>query len=155
MYGGTTPAKSGLDRSAAIELPGLKDLVSVYNRADTINIKTAPLILIGLLLGKDADGIAALKDLKDSDPAGYLARVQAEAQTVDPSLLSHLVDEAPKTVLVEGRADVTHERGRASVAAVVELSGDDADGPKIIRWFDRAPWDGVLPTIPGDEGAVS
>src|SRR5262245_13628634 len=74
VYGTKTTEKSGLDRTAAVQLPGLKDLVSVYNYTDTINIRNAPPILIALLLGKDADGIAALKDLF-ADRAAYVAQV--------------------------------------------------------------------------------
>lgn len=141
--------REGLAAAAAV--PGLRDVVSVYNQSDNIHIKTASLTLLAILLGKDPDGVVALKELRETDPTGFVARIQAEAQAIDPDLASRLVDEPPKIVLVEGRGDMANERGRASVAAVVELGGEDIDEPKIIRWFDRAPWDGALPAMPGSE----
>src|SRR5262249_31778431 len=84
--------KKGFNKQpTAIPMPGLKDVVSVYNHKDTINLKTASVTLIALLLGKDSDGAAALKDLHDSDLTAYVARVQADVQAVDPSLASHFV----------------------------------------------------------------
>jgi len=155
VYGTTTVEKVGLAHKAEVQLPGLKDMVSVYNRTDKIHIKTAPFMLIALLLGKDADGMAALKELHDTDLSAFANQVKAEAQIADPGLADHLTDEAPTSVLLVGRADTRYERGQASVGAIVQLSPEDTDTPKIERWFDRAPWDGALPALPGDEGSPS
>jgi hypothetical protein len=53
-------------------------------------------------------------------------------------------------VRVEARADVSVPRNQARVAAVVKLEDDTSEGVVIMRWFDRAPWQGGLPTGSGD-----
>jgi hypothetical protein len=56
-------------------------------------------------------------------------------------------------VFLEARADVREERNRSSIAAVVDLGGSDLDGPRVRRWFDRAPWTGVMPSVPAGDGS--
>ncbi|MFN8543065.1 MAG: type II secretion system protein GspK [Candidatus Binatia bacterium] len=136
-------------------IPGLRDLVSVYSRTDKINVRTAPLPLLAVLLGKDAAGVEALATDREADLEAFVARVLGEAQTIpglSETLVADRTDLGNMTVLVEARADVARDRNRASVAAVVDIGGDRIEGPKIRYWFDRAPWGGVLPSVPGAEG---
>ena len=85
------------------------------------------------------------------DLAGFSMRFQSELIAIDPSLEGLIGDKPASLVFVEARADVSDPRNRANVAAVVNLASDEFEGPKIIRWFDRAPWRGTLPT--GNFGA--
>lgn len=132
--------------------PGLRDVVSVYNKTRTINARTMSAATMQMLFGLDADTAASLAAQRDGDPTAFLPVLQGQAATIDDRLQEMLVDEEPHLVQVEARADETWTRNRSSVAAVVEISGEDVDGIKIVRWLDRAPWGGVLPTPPEFKG---
>lgn len=136
-------------------MPGLRDLVSVYG-ANLINTRTAPPILLGLIFGKDADGVAELEAEQGGDPQAFFERIQAEATRAGVFPMFHQVD--PYRVLVEARADVAQERNRASVAAVWALPGGpgvDAEQPRVLMWYDRAPWSGLAGALPPFEDAAS
>jgi len=124
--------------------PGLKDLVSVYSKTAEINIRTMPDALIKVLLGLDEEGMEELAELRASGL--FMEELQARLVSADASLEGVLTDGAPTIVFVEARADVAQERNRSTVAAVVDLSSDEFDGPDVLRWLDRAPWGGKLPS---------
>ncbi|HLK88922.1 MAG TPA: hypothetical protein VKZ18_03455 [Polyangia bacterium] len=142
-------------------MPGLRDLVSVFNRSTNINVRTAPPALLAILSGQGPDAATAIEADRAADPVGFLERMRAAVAPVIPGLGflaagdAGLVDQAPHTVLLEARADTQHERNRSTVAAVIELASEDTDGPKILRWLDRAPWTGMLPDAPGATGGTS
>jgi hypothetical protein len=48
-------------------------------------------------------------------------------------------------VRIEAQADVAEERNRSSVAAIVDLASEGGEGTRVLRWLDRAPWDGPYP----------
>lgn len=128
--------------------PGLRDVVSVHNRSGQINVRTMTGPVIQALLGVEPGAVEELLAQRDADPQGFVATLQSQLSGVETESgdVDLFVDEPAHTVLVEARADTHQQRNRASVAAVVELSADEFDGPKILRWLDRAPWTGPMPT---------
>ncbi len=132
--------------------PGLRDVVSVHNKTGTLNLRTAPAAVLQVLLGVDAETAAAMVEERTAGSGATLLQdAQAALQAVDPNLAEQLVDQPAQIVFVEARADVRAERNRAHIAAVVDLSGETAEGVRIIRWFDRAPWTGGLPPGPAED----
>jgi len=49
-------------------------------------------------------------------------------------------------VTVEARGDLMDKRNQSRVAAVADLSAESSQGIRILRWLDRAPWAGPLPS---------
>src|SRR5581483_10866402 len=125
-------------------MPGLRDLISVFNRTLNINVRTAPPALLAILAGQGPDGAAALAADRAADPVGFVERMRTLAGAANPFF-----------AFLAARADTQQERNRSTVAAVVELASEDTDGPKILRWLDRAPWTGTLPDAPGASGSTS
>ncbi len=128
------------------DTPGLRDLFSVYSRELVVNVRTATPPVLQALLGIDAQTAQDLIAERDSDPEGLLLKVNTQLSLTNPELEKLFQDFSPKTVLIEARADIAEERNQSRVAAVVELSSDDTEGVKVLRWLDRAPWGGPLPT---------
>lgn len=124
--------------------PGLKDIVSVYSKSPQINVRSMPDKVIQVLLGLDEEGMEELAELRASEV--FMEELQARLMAADPSLQGILIDGPPTIVFVEARADVSQDRNRSTVAAVVNLGSDEFDGPDVIRWLDRAPWGGRLPS---------
>jgi hypothetical protein len=104
------------------------------------------------LLAIDAEEAAELVDLREEqEPAVFETQVLERLRALDPALAEQINrGGSPKVVRVEARADVSAPRNQARVAAVVELSSELTEGIRIIRWFDRAPWQGGLPAGTGD-----
>ncbi|TMA36642.1 MAG: general secretion pathway protein GspK, partial [Deltaproteobacteria bacterium] len=132
-------------------MPGLRDVFSVYSRSPNIHLRYAPAAVLQALLGVDADTAADLVAQRDTDDTGF--KQQVLAQLADPHLidLANQADEEPRTVLLEGRADTQVQRNQSSVAAVVDLTAESAEGARVIRWLDRAPWTGAF--TPGSAAA--
>jgi type II secretory pathway component PulK len=129
-------------------VPGLKDIFSVYGRTGKINPDTAPLPVLIALLGSDA--AADVTSQRDGGvPIADLIRAQ-----LAPLGLDELIEtEPPRVVRIEAQADVAEERNRSSVAAVVDLASEGGEGTRVLRWLDRAPWDGPYPGRRPPEGA--
>ena len=136
------------------DTPGLRDVVSVYSKTNSINVRTISANTLQMLFAVDPETAKGLSEQCKGDSEACLATLQGQAGTIDDRLQSMLVDEEPHLLFVEARADERQDRNRSSVAAVVEISGDDIDGILIKRWIDRAPWGGVLPTPPDIAGAA-
>jgi len=138
-------------------MPGLKDVFSPYIKArgehPKVNLRRAPAPVLQALLGIDAEEAAELIELRDDqDPVVFDTQILERLRTLDPVLAEQIKGGGSKAqvVRVEARADVSVPRNQARVAAVVELSSEVTEGVRIIRWFDRAPWEGGLPTGTGD-----
>lgn len=127
------------------DLPGLRDIFSVYSRSPSVNVRTAPPAVLQVLLGLDAAALTELVALREADPGGFLPLVQAQATAINPQLSSLLVDGEPTVVTLEAKADLRDPRNQSHVAVVADLTAETAEGAKIIRWLDRAPWTGPLP----------
>jgi hypothetical protein len=128
--------------------PGLRDLTTIYPRnpeegGSMLHFSAISDPLLQMLLGYDDEQMAELREAR-ADPL-FGDELKARLIAAEPSLAELLRDEPPKFVFVEARADVTQERNRSTVAAIVDIASDDYDGPDIRRWLDRAPWQGTLP----------
>jgi general secretion pathway protein K len=110
------------------EQPGLRDVISVYSKTGSINVRTISAATLQMLFAVDPETAMGLRDQCKGDPEGCLAILQGQASTIDERLQSMFVDEDPHLLFVEARADEKQDRNRSSVAAVVEISGDDVDG---------------------------
>jgi general secretion pathway protein K len=131
-------------------MPGFRDVFSVYSRSPNIHIRTAPAAVLQALLGVDADTAADLVTQRETDSNAFIQQVTAHA--AGPANVGNLMQdsEEPRTVLLEGRADTQAQRNQSSIAAVVDLTAESAEGARVIRWLDRAPWTGAI--LPGSTG---
>lgn len=133
-------------------VPGLRDVLSPYGKGEKVNVRTAPPAVLQALLGIDAERAAEVVELRDEeDAASFFARVQSELRALDPVIAeTKLGAGGPNIVRVEARGDLAGPRNQARVAAVIELSSELTEGVRVVRWFDRAPWEGGLPSSSRD-----
>jgi len=132
-------------------IPGLREVFSVYSRSNNIHLRNASPAVLQALLGFDADTAADLVAQRDTDSTGFFRQITT--QVADPHLVQLMVEEEPRTVLLEGRADTQAQRNQSAVAAVVDLSSESAEGARVLRWLDRAPWSGtIVPGSPAVQG---
>jgi type II secretory pathway component PulK len=137
-------------------VPGLKDIFSPYIRTrgehPKVSLRRAPAPVLQAILNIDAEEAAELIDLREEDdPLVFETQVLERLRALDPALAEQLNrGGSPKVVRVEARADVTKPRNQARVAAVIELSSELTEGIRIVRWFDRAPWQATPPAATGD-----
>jgi general secretion pathway protein K len=126
--------------------PGLRDVFSVFCPHIGVNVRTAPPAVLQALLAPDPAELADLVAQRSENQQAFfdavLARLGASCPP-DPRLCVR--DNAlPFMVMIEGRADLDQPRNRSHVAAVISFD-DAADGARVVRWLDRAPWEGGLP----------
>jgi general secretion pathway protein K len=138
-------------------VPGLRDVFSVYNTSGgKLSIATTTAAVFQALLGIDQ---AAAEDLVAQRTDGVPILDQVKAQLIaagQPTLANLLVGEpTPQIVRIQARADMAVEHNRSRVEAVADLGSDLNEGTRILRWLDRAPWEGIPPgapsTSPGDD----
>ena len=139
-------------------VPGLKDIFTPYVHArgdhPKVNLRRAPAAVLQALLNTTPEETQELIDLREEDdPLVFETQVLERLRVLDP-VLAEQVNRggSPKMVRLEARADVSQPRNQARVMAVVELSSELTEGIRIIRWFDRAPWQGSLPTTGTGDG---
>jgi len=127
--------------------PGLKDVITVFNKkTDTINARNVTAPVLQALLGIEAAEATDLVAQREDNAADFVQQLQTRVAAIDPTLQEKLVDEPAHTVMIEARADTSHPRNQATVAAVWELEEGNLDEPQPQLWLDRAPWTGALPT---------
>ena len=128
-------------------VPGLRDVVSVFNREPTINPLTAPTAVLQVLLGLDATAVGDLIAERDTEGPGFLPRIQAQLMAVDPHLASLITPEKHEAqiIYIEARGDTHASRNQSRVACVADVGSQASEGVRILRWFDRAPWAAPLP----------
>jgi hypothetical protein len=124
-------------------VPGLKDIFSIYSRSPKLNPETAPPAVLQALLGTDKAA-----DLVEQRDAGTPILELVRAELAPLGLDVFLENDAPKVVRIEAQADTAEERNQSHVTAIVELSSDTGEGTRVLRWIDRAPWDGPMPGRP-------
>jgi general secretion pathway protein K len=134
-------------------LPGLRDVFSVYNESQQVNLRTVTAPVLQALLALDAEAAAELLAQREEDAEGFKAAVTVQLGNANPVLgqLAVFADAEPSVVTVDATADLGAERNRARVAAVIDLESQAAEGVRVLRWLDRAPWDG---SVPGDGGTA-
>ena len=132
-------------------VPGLRDVFSFVNWSGEfqLNVATMSPAVLQAILGIDA---AAVADLIEQRTAGVPIIDQLKAQLTtagQPTLANHLVaDVKPRIVRIQARADMVGEHNRSRVEVVADLGGELNEGVRILRWLDRAPWEGVPPGAP-------
>lgn len=133
LYYGTSAR--GLGREEAPSIP-LKDIFSVFNRTANINVRTAPIPVLRVLLGGKEDDVEEVVGARTDDPGSALTLMRAKVG--DPVLARRLVDRPAGTIAIDARAVMQDGHVQARVGAVVDI-GEDADGFRVVRWFDRLP----------------
>lgn len=114
----------------------LREVFSVFNRSANINVRTAPVAVLRVVLGGDEDAVDEIVTARDEDPSSVLGLIRAKV--ADQTLARRLVDRAPSRIAIEARATMQNGRVQARVGAVVEIP-EDGDGFHIERWYDRLP----------------
>lgn len=126
--------------------PGLRDVFSVFCPHIGVNVRTAPPAVLQALLATDPAELADFVAQRDENPQAFFDAVVARlggSCPPDPRLCVR-DNASPNMVMIEGRADLDQSRNRSHVAAVISFD-DATDGTKVVRWLDRAPWEGGLP----------
>ena len=136
-------------------VPGLRDVISVYGTSAKLNVATVTAPVLQALLGIEPD---AAEDLVTQRSSGVPLLDQLKGQLTSaalPTVANMLVDEpTPQVVRIDARGDMKAERNRSRVQVVAEIGGENNEGTRILRWLDRAPWDGVPPSMPSDAGTA-
>ena len=125
----------GLGADGAPVIP-LREVFSVFNRSANINVRTAPVAVLRVVLGGEEDAVEEILTARDEDPGSVLGLIRAKV--ADQTLGRRLVDRAPSTVAIEARAIMQNGRVQARLGAVVDVP-EDGDGFRIQRWYDRLP----------------
>lgn len=114
----------------------LREVFSVFNQSANINVRTAPVAVLRVVLGGDEEAVDEIVTARDEDPSSVLGLIRAKV--ADQTLARRLVDRAPSRIAIEARATMQNGRVQARVGAVVEIP-EDGDGFHIERWYDRLP----------------
>ncbi len=125
----------GFGASDAPPIP-LREVFSVFNRSANINVRTAPVAVLRVVLGGDEEAVEEIVTARDEDPSSVLGLIRAKV--ADQVLARRLVDRAPSRVTIEARATMQNGRVEARLGAVVFVP-EDGDGFHIERWYDRLP----------------
>ena len=133
LFLGTRDRGLGADEAPVIPL---REVFSVFNRTANINVRTAPVAVLRVVLGGDEEAVAGILTARDDDPSSVLGLIQAKV--ADQVLGRRLVDRTSSTVAIEARAMMQNGRVQARLGAVVDVP-EDADGFHIARWYDRLP----------------
>lgn len=151
MVRGVTPEFFyGVDGS-----PGLRDVFSASDvfggdgQDDTprLHAKSMTAAVLQALLAMDPVDAQELVAQRADDFTAYAERLKVLALAVDPNLAEMIDTSDARRVFVEARADTTQPRNQARIAALVQLpTPEEAEDLKYHRWFDRAPWQGALPS---------
>jgi len=135
-------------------LPGLRDVFSFRparededQQGRAVNLQHASDAVLYALVG-DADSLQNLLAARD-DGASMIDQVRAlmtanAAGQVDPQ--NYLADyEEPVIATIEARADVASKRNQSRIAALVDMRTGEA---RVLRWYDKAPFEGAVPGLP-------
>ncbi len=133
LYYGVRDQGLGRDDTPAIPL---RDVFSVFNQSANINVRTAPVAVLRVVLGGDEDAVQDILTAREDDPGSVLGLIRAKV--ADQTLGRRLVDRAPSMLAIEARAIMENGRVQARLGAVVRIP-EDADGFQIERWYDRLP----------------
>jgi general secretion pathway protein K len=133
LFFGTRDRGLGADEAPVIPL---REVFSVFNRSANINVRTAPVAVLRVVLGGEEAAVEEILTARDEDPSSVLALIRAKV--ADQVLGRRLSDGTPSTVAIEARAMMQNGRVQARLGAVVDVP-EDADGFHIARWYDRLP----------------
>ena len=138
--------------------PGLRDVLSFRpargqegQEGRAVNIRHAPNAVLQALVG-DPDAVQNLLTMREQelpmiDQLKALVIANSGGQVNPQKYLAEYDD--PLVATIEARADVTSPRNQARVAALVDMRAGET---LILRWYDRAPFDGAVPGLPAASG---
>ncbi len=140
-------------------VPGLRDVFTVYGAVSgpaTVNVTTTTPAVLRALLGIDEEAAEnLLAQQANGEPIVDLVKAQLIAAG-QPTIATLIVGgQAPNVVRIDARGDVAAERNLSRVQAVAEIGGESNEGTRILRWLDRAPWEGAPPGAPTKEAEDS
>lgn len=136
--------------------PGMRDVFSPYvmpndeHSEPRINLQYTTSAVLQALLGVDAEEAEQMLATRQEGVSLEFA-VKAKLTTEAPELLNYVGDYEPRVVMIEAQGDMTSQRNRSRVAALVRLEDRDGGGLSVLRWLDRAPWDAPLPGMPSED----
>jgi type II secretory pathway component PulK len=135
--------------------PGLRDVFSAsdvfggdgQDETQRLHAKSLTAPVLQALLALDPVDAQELVAQRNDDFTGFAERLKVLALAVDPNLAEMIDTSDARRVYVEARADTSQPRNQARIAALVQLpTPEEAEDLKYHRWFDRAPWQGALPS---------
>lgn len=135
--------------------PGLRDVFSAsdvfggdgQDDMQRLHAKSLTAPVLQALLGLDPIDAQELVAQRADDFTGFAERLKVLALAVDPNLAEMIDTSDARRVFLEARADIDRPRNQARIAALVQLpTPEEAEDLKYHRWYDRAPWQGVLPS---------
>jgi general secretion pathway protein K len=126
-------------------MPGLRDVISVFSKKPGVNARSVTVPVLQALLGLTPEEAEEQLALRDESLEAFQTWLESQLTLIDPGLEGAVFDGPASLVLIEARADTAQPRNRSFVAAVVLITDDDFGEPRIVRWFDRAPFTGALP----------
>lgn len=126
-------------------VPGLRDVITTYGKSRRLNIRYASPAVLQVVLGTDPETASDLIEQRDSGTP-IVDQIRGMLNAIDPALAETVGDFPPRVVTVEARGDLMDKRNQSRVAAVADLSAESSQGIRILRWLDRAPWAGPLPS---------
>jgi general secretion pathway protein K len=129
------PDRGGLGKDETPPIP-LREVFSVFNRSANINVRTAPVAVLRVVLGGDDVALEEVLTAREEDPSSVLGLLRL--RIADQTLGRRLVDRTASTVAIEAHAIMENGRVQARLGGVVDIP-EDADGFHIKRWYDRLP----------------
>jgi type II secretory pathway component PulK len=135
--------------------PGLRDVFSAsdvfagdgQDETQHLHAKSLTAPVLQAVLGLDPVDAQDLVAQRADDFTAFAERLRVLALAIDPNLAEMIDTSEAKRVFLEARADTTQPRNQARIAALVQLpTVEEAEDLKYHRWFDRAPWQGALPS---------
>ena len=129
------------------ESPGLGEVFSPYPRGKELVINAGQITLpvLRALAPGYQDTEKNFEDWKTGDPSDLQMWLQQQVDAVIPGLSTRIRIVEPEIIRIEARADTSQSRNQASVAAIVQMGGEN-DLPIVLSWLDRAP-------LPSDDGS--
>lgn len=114
----------------------LRDIFSVFNKTANINVRNAPAAVLQAIMGGEEEDVQQVIEARTTDPGSALTLVRAKVG--DATLARLLVDRRATMLAIDARAVMQGAQIQARVGAVVEVA-DDAEGFRVMRWFDHLP----------------
>jgi len=122
--------------------PGLGEVFSPYPRGKELLINAGqitPQVVRALVpqmtLGDAQDFVAG----RGEDPEGVRTFLSQQLETFIPGIGTRIRIAEPEIIRIEARADLSQPRNQASVAAIVQMGGNESEMPVVLSWLDRAP----------------
>jgi type II secretory pathway component PulK len=122
--------------------PGLGEVFSPYPRGKELLINAGqitPQVVRALLPQMTLDDAEDFVAGRGEDPEGIRTFLSQQLETFIPGIGTRIRIAEPEIIRIEARADLSQPRNQASVAAIVQMGGNETDLPVVLSWLDRAP----------------